>query len=66
MDQLIERAVARPDLHPLRRNLYRRVNLNIFPYYVTYVVRDDVFWIVSVSHGSRKPEYWIQRRIKTL
>lgn len=29
VDQSIDRAVARPDLYPLRRNGYRRVNLHI-------------------------------------
>jgi hypothetical protein len=64
VDQLIGWAVAHPDLYPLRRNGYRRINLRIFPYYIAYVVRTDVFWVLSVSHGSRKPEYWIESRIK--
>jgi plasmid stabilization system protein ParE len=66
VDQSIDRAVAHPDLYPPRRGGYRRVNLHIFPYYISYLVRGDVLWILSVSHGSRKPDYWIERRIKAL
>ena len=64
VDQAIDRAVAYPDLYSLRRGGYRRVNLHIFPYYVSYAVRGNVFWVLSVSHGSRKPGYWIERRTK--
>jgi len=64
VDQSIDRAVAQPDTFPLRRGDYRRINLHVFPYYISYVVRDDVLWILSVSHGSRKPDYWIERRIR--
>ena len=66
VDQSIDWAVAHPDLYPLRRGGYRRVNLHMFPYYISYVVRGEVFWVLSVSHGSRKPDYWIERRIKTV
>lgn len=66
VDQLIDWSVAHPELYPLRRGAYRRINLHIFPYYISYIVRGDVFWVLSISHGSRKPEYWIERRIKAL
>lgn len=66
IDHLIDWAVAHPDLPPLRRGGYRRVNLHIFPYYISYIVRKDMLWVLSVSHGSRKPEYWIERRMKAV
>lgn len=50
-----------PDVPRLRDGGYRRVNLKIFPYYVSYVVRDAVIWILAVAHGHTLPEYWINR-----
>jgi hypothetical protein len=66
VDQSIDWALKRPELYPLRRGGYRRINLHIFPYYISYMIRDDTFWVLSVSHGSRKPEHWIERRVKTV
>ena len=45
----------------LRLEGYRRVNLRVFPYYVAYIVRDDVIWVVAIAHSFRRPEYWIGR-----
>ena len=45
----------------LRPGGYRRVNLRIFPYFVSYIVRDPVIWIVAIAHGHSLPEYWIDR-----
>jgi hypothetical protein len=50
-----------PEVPRLRPGGYRRVNLKIFPYYISYVVRDSVIWILAVAHGHTKPEYWIDR-----
>jgi len=46
----------------LRKGLYRRVNLRIFPYYISYIVRKDSIWILAIAHCHRRPEYWIQRK----
>lgn len=51
-----------PELYPLRPGGYRRVNLRVFPYYIPYVVRGEIVWILAVAHASRKPLYWISRR----
>jgi len=32
----------------IRRGVYRRVNLMTFPYYIAYIVRDDILWIIAV------------------
>lgn len=40
---------------------YQRVNLKVFPYYISYVVRGPLIWIVAVAHGHSLPEYWIDR-----
>ena len=45
----------------LRPGGYRRVNLKIFPYYISYVVRDPVIWILAIAHGHTLPDYWIDR-----
>lgn len=45
----------------LRPGAYRRVNLKLFPYYISYIVREPVIWILAVAHGHRRPEYWIDR-----
>ncbi len=39
----------------------RRYNLKRFPYYISYVVREDALWIVAVAYGGRKPFYWKHR-----
>jgi hypothetical protein len=44
----------------LRDGGYRRVNLKIFPYYVS-LVRDPVIWMLAIAHGHSRPEYWIDR-----
>jgi toxin ParE1/3/4 len=46
---------------PLRRGIYRRMNLHVFPYYVPYVIRESTLWVVAVAHSRRRPEYWIKR-----
>lgn len=46
----------------IRKGGYRRVNLNAFPYYIAYIIREETLWILAVAHGHRKPEYWIKRK----
>jgi plasmid stabilization system protein ParE len=47
----IDRAVLWLTKHPLtcplRRGIYRRLNLSVFPYYIAYVVRESTLWIVG-------------------
>lgn len=45
----------------LRDGGYQRVNLKIFPYYISYVVRESMIWILAVAHSHSLPEYWIDR-----
>lgn len=54
----IERNCEVPRLRP---GGYRRVNLKLFPYYISYIVRQPVIWILAVAHGHTRPEYWIDR-----
>ena len=54
---------AHPEVPRLRTLGYYRVNLRTFPYYIPYVVRSDVLWVLAIAHVSRRPMYWISRRI---
>ena len=51
-----------PELPRLRPKEYRRVNLKVFRYYIPYFIWNDTVWILAVAHGSRRPEYWMQRK----
>lgn len=47
----------------LRPGGYRRLNLQVFPYYIPYTVRGSTLWILAIAHAKRKPEYWIEREL---
>lgn len=51
---------ANPTLPRLRKG-HHRVNLKVFPFYVAYVVEDDMVWVLAVAHGYRRPGYWRKR-----
>jgi ParE toxin of type II toxin-antitoxin system, parDE len=61
VNEHIEWIVANHEVPRLRPGGYRRVNLRVFPYFVSYIVRDPVIWIVAIAHGHSLPEYWIDR-----
>ena len=65
IDWAIRWVLEHPNALPLRRGVYRRLNLHVFPYYISYVVRGSTIWIVGVAHAKRRPEYWI-RRVKQI
>jgi plasmid stabilization system protein ParE len=50
----------------LRPGRYRRLNLRIFPYYIPYILRGSTLWVLAIAHQHQKPDYWIQREMKTL
>jgi hypothetical protein len=52
-----------PEFPRIRRHDYRRVNFKIFPYYIAYVIHDQIVWILAIAHTARRPEYWISRTI---
>ena len=62
MDRSVLLIAGHPELYRVRVGGYRRINLRIFPYYLPYIVREQVVWILAVAHASRKPHYWISRR----
>ncbi len=40
---------------------YRRVNLQVSPFYIAHVEREDLVWVLAVAHGRRQPGYWKRR-----
>ncbi len=50
-----------PYLWMERRGGFRRVNLPGFPYYITYVILDELLLVLAVAHVSRHPDYWKNR-----
>jgi plasmid stabilization system protein ParE len=62
----LERTVHRLHLHPdtyrIRRAGQRRINLKTFPFYLPFIIRGDIVWVLAVAHESRRPHYWISRR----
>jgi hypothetical protein len=61
VDQHITWIAENSEVPLLRASGYRRVSLRVFPYYVAYIVRDPIIWILSIAHGHSLPEYWIER-----
>lgn len=63
----LERAVQllreHPEIYRVRIAGQRRINLRIFPFYLPFVVRGETVWVLAVAHESRKPRYWISRRL---
>ena len=62
VDQHIEWILNNSTVPQLRNGGYRRVNLNIFPYYIAYIIRNDTLWVLAIANSHRKPEYWINRK----
>lgn len=61
IDRAIRWLAENPEALPLRRGVYRRLNLHIFPYYIPYVVRGSTLWVLAIAHGRMRPEYWVKR-----
>ncbi len=66
LDQKIRWIAANPEVLRVRRGGYRRMNLRIFPYYIPYVIRGEIVWLLAVAQGHRRPHYWIHRKGQVL
>src|SRR2546427_11006560 len=64
VDRTVLWIAAHPELARIRPGGHRRVNLRVFSYYIPYVTRGEMMWVLAVAHGSRKPNYWISRKNK--
>ena len=62
VDRGIRWIADHPELYRVRSDSSRRINLRIFPYYIPYMIRGQILWVLAVAHASRKPLYWISRR----
>ena len=49
------------NLPSLRKGGYRRVNLRVFPYFISYIIRGQTIWILAIAHVHRKPLFWRDR-----
>ncbi len=57
----IQRISENPQSYPLVHKQCRKAVVNVFPYNVIYLVRDEVVLVVAVYHASRKPSGWKNR-----
>ncbi len=62
VDQYVNWILSNSTFPQIRRGGYRRVNLNVFPCYIAYIIREDILWILAIAHDHRKPEYWIKSK----
>ncbi|MBK1731321.1 type II toxin-antitoxin system RelE/ParE family toxin [Thiococcus pfennigii] len=62
VDNHVRWITKNPTLPRLREGGYRRVNLKTFPYYIAYMIHEEILWILAISHSHRKPDYWIIRK----
>lgn len=51
IDKAIHWLAENPQVCGLRRGMYRRLNLHIFPYYIPYIIRGGDLWIIAVAHA---------------
>ncbi len=56
-----ERIVHYPFLWNERKGGWRSVNLRGFPYYLAYVIIDELILVPAVAHAARHPNDWKER-----
>ena len=61
VDNHVKWIVNNPTVPHIRRGGYRRVNLSVFPYFIAYIVRHKIVWILAIGNSYKTPEYWIRR-----
>ncbi len=52
-----------PETYRIRSAEQRRINLKTFPFCLPFIIRGETVWVLAVAHESRKPRYWISRKI---
>jgi len=64
----IQKAIADIKINPLlfqkinKHRLYRKINVDRFPYKIVYRVDQTELVIVAFAHHKRKPNYWKTRK----
>lgn len=59
----VRRLGDHPEAYRIRRADQRRINLKTFPFYLPFILRGETVWVLAVAHESRKPRYWVSRKI---
>lgn len=57
-----ERILENPLQFPVLRRKVRRALVSDFPYAVLFEATDREIRIFAVTHGKRKPNYWLKRK----
>lgn len=57
---------SHPEIYRIRGADQRWINLKTFPFYLPFIIRVETIWVVAVAHESRRPQYWISRRLPRL
>ncbi len=63
VEMALDQIARNPKVPRFRKRGYRRINLHVFPYYLPYVIEQEIIWVMAVAHSSRKPHYWTEREI---
>ncbi len=58
---MLDTAAHAPYLWRERSAGFRRINCPIFPYYIAYVIRDEVLVVIALAASRRRPGYWSPR-----
>lgn len=66
LEQTVQRLRDHPETYRTRTAEQRRINLKTFPFYLPFIIRGDTVWVLAVAHESRRPRYWISRRLPPL
>ena len=53
-----------PEAWSVERGDVRKCLLHKFPYKLMYSVESNHIFIIAVAHQHRKPDYWIERKLK--
>lgn len=61
VERKISLIAIQPQIYHLRQGLYRRANLDRFPYHLIFVEENGNLRIIAMAHGSRKPHFWADR-----
>lgn len=51
VDRSILWVADHPELYRLRPHSYRSINLRVSPYYIPYIVREQILWVLAIAHG---------------
>lgn len=61
VDATVSRIQRNPELGKPGKLGTRSWKTRRFPFRIVYLEQPDRFWIVALTHLSRRPDYWIRR-----